>query len=425
MKIFILLTIFSFVLFSAGFADENDCAASGCHQDLFQAEDIHPPMEEDCSSCHESNENKHPDSEGPEFTLSDEVPDLCYNCHDQKDNLTNVHPPVEEGACLDCHSPHSSQKDYLILGEKDESICMNCHDPDEGKVIHPPYEDRECTECHDPHQTIRPSLLKSERPELCFECHDDFREKLNMSSVHPAFEGDCLDCHNPHVSQVEYLLASRVPDLCFDCHESQSPSDSSKYKVHGVQKEGMPCMSCHDPHASENEPILKDDNAKVCLSCHSPGRLGVKWSAIDMASIIRNAKVTHPPLEDDGCLDCHQVHQEKFPYLLVAKFPATAYAVGKAENFALCFECHDSAIIKKRSRVTNFRNGKENLHAFHVNRQKGRSCALCHEVHGSKAPHLIADKVRFGEWKMPINYKATPNGGSCAPGCHIPKTYKR
>lgn len=50
---------------------------------------------------------------------------------------------------------------------------------------------------------------------------------------------------------------------------------------------------------------------------------------------------------------------------------------------------------------------------------------MCHGIHGADNPHLIADKVKFGQWKMPLNYKVTENGGSCLPGCHATKEYSR
>ena len=56
---------------------------------------------------------------------------------------------------------------------------------------------------------------------------------------------------------------------------------------------------------------------------------------------------------------------------------------------------------------------------------KGRNCNLCHNVHGATNQHLIENKAWFGNWEMPINYKAFENGGSCAPGCHEEKKYIR
>ncbi|MCK4993003.1 MAG: hypothetical protein KAS29_21040, partial [Bacteroidales bacterium] len=75
--------------------------------------------------------------------------------------------------------------------------------------------------------------------------------------------------------------------------------------------------------------------------------------------------------------------------------------------------------------ATNFRNGDQNMHFLHINGTKGRNCNLCHDMHGSPNEHLIADKVMFGNWEMPVGFKALENGGSCLTGCHAEKQYVR
>ena len=46
-------------------------------------------------------------------------------------------------------------------------------------------------------------------------------------------------------------------------------------------------------------------------------------------------------------------------------------------------------------------------------------------MHGSQNEHLVAGKVKFGNWEMPLNYNANENGGSCQTGCHSEKKYDR
>lgn len=80
------------------------------------------------------------------------------------------------------------------------------------------------------------------------------------------------------------------------------------------------------------------------------------------------------------------------------------------------------------NQLTNFRDGDLNLHYLHVNRdKKGRSCRTCHEIHGSDLPAHVATSVPFegSGWPLPIGFKKTPSGGSCAPGCHKPYGYDR
>ena len=77
--------------------------------------------------------------------------------------------------------------------------------------------------------------------------------------------------------------------------------------------------------------------------------------------------------------------------------------------------------------LTDFRNGKLNLHFVHVNREKGRSCKACHEVHAGNQEKHIAFEVPYGKsnWMLPIKYTKTETGGTCVVGCHKEKPYDR
>ena len=69
-----------------------------------------------------------------------------------------------------------------------------------------------------------------------------------------------------------------------------------------------------------------------------------------------------------------------------------------------------------------------NLHYLHVNREtKGRTCRACHETHASSNEQHIRESVPFGTggWQLPIGFKKSASGGSCAPGCHAPYKYDR
>ena len=46
-------------------------------------------------------------------------------------------------------------------------------------------------------------------------------------------------------------------------------------------------------------------------------------------------------------------------------------------------------------------------------------------LHGGTLPKLMAEKVSFGEWELPIRFEQTENGGNCSPGCHRPFAYNR
>ena len=76
--------------------------------------------------------------------------------------------------------------------------------------------------------------------------------------------------------------------------------------------------------------------------------------------------------------------------------------------------------------LTDFRNGKTNMHYLHVNKaERGRTCRACHETHGSDLPKHIRESIPYGKWDLPIRFTKTETGGSCSPGCHLPKPYDR
>jgi len=175
------------------------------------------------------------------------------------------------------------------------------------------------------------------------------------------------------------------------------------------------CVSCHTPHAGEHEDLLLNPQKDTCLTCHA----GVTR---------KGATVLHGPDNDGKCARCHEPHGGEHPALLVRPFPADQYVPYTDGEYALCFGCHKRELLEhpETSFATGFRDGEKNLHFVHVNnKQKGRSCKLCHDVHGTGSPKLIAETVPFGKWSLPIKFVKTETGGGCSPGCHKPQFYDR
>jgi len=106
----------------------------------------------------------------------------------------------------------------------------------------------------------------------------------------------------------------------------------------------------------------------------------------------------------------------------------TFYAPFDLATYAHCFRCHnqDIVLVPETDRLTEFRDGRRNLHYLHVNRKpKGRTCRTCHETHASHQQRHIAEKVPFGRWSYPLKYEKTETGGSCFVGCHEKMGYDR
>ncbi|MFC2136897.1 cytochrome c3 family protein [Bacteroidota bacterium] len=401
----------------------NECL--DCHNDLITNEKVHFPASESCIECHQSTSKEHP-SEEKGFTLSEKVPGLCYICHDQKNTKKNIHYPISEGECMLCHSPHSSTGIALLKYSPSAKLCEECHDSQipENERIHVPVAEGNCENCHDVHHSDYSNLLKSEKSELCIKCHENEKELLSLKNAHPPFMDDCSVCHKTHSSKEKYLLTEKTPDLCYYCHEDPG----NKSNVHQPVRKGE-CTKCHSPHASNERKYLIYKGNDICFGCHNRTILSEDQtiSYSNIKKLLDNSEYIHAPLEIEGCSVCHNPHSSENQSLLTQKFPVGLYAVADAKNFALCFECHDSALLTSglTSNITGFRNGQENLHYLHIKGSKGRNCINCHNIHGSMNQHLIKETTLFGNWETPIKYNKLENGGSCAPGCHTEFVYIR
>ncbi len=74
-----------------------------CHSTLLGQPVMHSPTEDACDNCHISNGKEHPQENVIGFDLGDEMPALCFMCHEEN-TKQNIHPPSEMGECLMCHS---------------------------------------------------------------------------------------------------------------------------------------------------------------------------------------------------------------------------------------------------------------------------------------------------------------------------------
>lgn len=158
------------------------------------------------------------------------------------------HEPFLGQMCDSCHDSKFSQK--LILQGKE--LCFACHDDftKDKKVVHYPVDEGLCVECHSPHQSENKKLLKKPVPAICYTCHDDFAKGKKV--VHyPVEEGLCLECHEPHSSENASVLKKPVPAICFTCHDEKDIKEQPQHEDHDM------CLECHDPHASNAEKLLK------------------------------------------------------------------------------------------------------------------------------------------------------------------------
>jgi predicted CXXCH cytochrome family protein len=315
---------------------------------------------------------------------------LTSKCHSDIDKARFVHGPVQAKGCTICHIPASEP--HLVKGKKELFAKL--------PKDHPP-------------------LFKIDKLHIestCFLCHDDFGDLIKKAtSIHSAIKKQgCPSCHNPHGSDYKFLLsAAKVGDSCLgDCHELNKNVKSPHKPVADGE-----CDRCHSSHSSNYRYLLINDEKALCFSCHE-----------DTKADLDRLPYIHEPVAERECDECHVSHGSDYFRMLVSKYPSEFYAPFDISSYDLCFSCHqaDKVLVKETENLTDFRNGKTNLHYLHVNMpEKGRTCRTCHAAHASDEPKQVRKEVPYGKWEIPIQFEKTETGGSCSPGCHNPRAYDR
>jgi predicted CXXCH cytochrome family protein len=303
--------------------------------------------------------------------------------------------------------------------------------PASEKIVsnHAPYDAGDCSICHKNNDVQNPGPLKSEVNELCMSCHDNFQKTMSRKYVHAAAQAGCTNCHNPHNSKQDKLLLEETGALCLGCHDSIKQAAGMPVK-HDALTQGKQCVNCHNPHGADVEHLLVQMPMQLCLQCHGGEQVadhnGKKLT--NMTKLLADNPHQHGPVAAQDCSACHMPHGSNNFRLLTNAYPPQFYSGYDSKNYALCFGCHDEQAFTtpETEQLTQFRNGKKNLHYVHVNRSEmGRTCRACHEVHASVQEHQIRDAVPFGPkgWMLKINFTKTETGGSCAKTCHATRSY--
>lgn len=404
------------------------CMGAECHGDMKQLAHVHGPVSANgCDACHA------PEEDGHKFPLKRSGNDLCTLCHAVLTGKSFVHAAVKQTGCRACHSPHGSETKFLLIASSIERTCRSCHAASEpGAVRHAPFAAGACTGCHLPHEADNPKLTIRTGPEHCYRCHGEIQHHVEQARTpHPPVTQNCLTCHEAHVANEAKLLKGPFVEQCFNCHKDVRETVRSATAQHGAVFTDKECLNCHDVHGSQHPRMLRDPMPEVCLRCHDKPQKGYDGREIrELATVLRKSEFLHGPIRSGECQACHQVHGSSNTSLLTKYFPNEFYKGFELTNYALCFSCHEQALVldKQTTTMTGFRNGDRNLHFVHVNKlDRGRTCKACHEIHGSNEPKHMAQNVPFegGGWAMPLAFRKTQTGGGCAPGCHQPYDYDR
>ena len=227
-----------------------------CHGGLIKNDVVHPQLESTCDICHTATGADHPAENIKGFDLSENLPGLCFNCHDDLGNHlesdASVHGPLRDAlSCINCHNPHSSPNERLLI-DGTNGLCMKCHD-----------------------RTIRQDSTSVRNIKQII---------ARAKSIHPPIEaGGCVTCHNPHSGENRAMLIGVfIPDqysdgsvgnfeLCFLCHDSdlmdaETTEFATNFRngkrnlhfLHLKGEKGRNCNMCHDVHGAVNQKLIID-----------------------------------------------------------------------------------------------------------------------------------------------------------------------
>jgi predicted CXXCH cytochrome family protein len=417
---------------------------------------LHEPVARHaCDECHG------PDAGGHTYPLLRTGEALCGQCH-QMSEARFKHKAIADIGCTACHDPHASEGQggkgdgrFLLVGATVEATCGRCHPASAGEHRHGPYVGGQCEACHEPHGSDTRSLLRTGGAGgaggvegHCGLCHAETVARMAAAPhSHRDTERSCLTCHGGHATDWQHLQRLEPRQGCIACHGDTANTITSAKVSHDAVLTGHQCASCHDPHASSNAMMVRDEQGGgvggVCLECHSKPVVASDGRQIpDMAAAIHGKPYTHGAVAAGECAACHNVHGGPHARLLKAINPNVIAGGGgfDLDNYALCFSCHDPNLVTSNApEATAFRDGRGggvNLHWAHLvvgggggggGARRWGGCSACHAVHASEHPRLIAASVPYdgSTWLMRMGFKLTPDGGSCAPGCHEPSQYTR
>jgi len=182
--------------------DRNQSCLS-CHQGgkrIHWQMSAHATNDVACSSCHQVHVGR--DAVRNKTTQSE----VCFSCH--KEQRAQVHRvsrhPIPEGkvACSDCHNPHGSAGEKMLVRDNVNDTCYQCHMEKRGPFVrtHQPVQEN-CAICHNPHGSTQANLLKVRPPFLCQECHEPTSHRGNMGNIAGTSTSanllarGCLNCH--------------------------------------------------------------------------------------------------------------------------------------------------------------------------------------------------------------------------------------
>jgi DmsE family decaheme c-type cytochrome len=204
------------------------------------------------------------------FNRSDALPveeknAICLSCHQQSDlgHWSGSMHQISDTVCSDCHTIHSV-KDPMSDKAMQIQQCGQCHTSTklalQSAFSHPLREGQMgCNDCHRPHDSDNEKLLLGETiNETCYQCHAEKRGPFLWE--HEPVSDNCTNCHSAHGSNQPDMLTQRAPYLCQSCHSSEGhvsfafDSNASLAGNPSAFLLGKSCTNCHSQVHGSNHP---------------------------------------------------------------------------------------------------------------------------------------------------------------------------
>lgn len=453
-----------------------------------------------CTSCHDP----HLDT-GKFLVKANTRGALCLTCHvkpgwvGSRHEASNAAYPatgsqtVGELSCLACHKPHNGESPTKLLTTQnlsgaplpwaEENVCFSCHRPggtgvDAARGRAAPDIQTQAAKAsrhpfalkldeHQPVFTVRvpepEPVLNTQRHVECADCHNPHRVQALPGNVHEGMKGVslsgaivvddlvtdvqqhevCLRCHGDTFSTIFPPAPTRPPSGSNKRLEFQPTNDA----YHPVGNPGRNTstflnnvLDVPDGQLMGNDwqgARLNRFSTLLCTDCHNTDATSTTTGSA------RNSPAT--PKGPHGSTNSRML-RANYSTAVGANNPP--FGGFNANNFALCFLCHDSNRLRgNRSNFTQSGGvgaGRGNLHQVHLVDRTNASCHECHyNVHSNVAAantdyrnlpvgtptHLVnfAPTVRDGQGNDPWygdnptkpRWGRTPGGDYyCFAGCH-------
>jgi DmsE family decaheme c-type cytochrome len=187
---------------SAPIADRNEVCLQ-CHAGTKRIDwqgSSHELRDVACTDCHSI---MAPSSPQHQLKRSS-VAETCGQCHSRQmrtQQLAFSRMPVGEGkmSCTNCHNPHGSSNERLLVAPTVNEVCYSCHAEKRGPFLweHAPVTES-CATCHDPHGSRHEKMLVVPKPRLCQQCHVEQRHPTDpqrIGATRFVMGRQCVNCH--------------------------------------------------------------------------------------------------------------------------------------------------------------------------------------------------------------------------------------